>query len=238
MVDWLTKALKVLVVLVGGGTILEIWGIEVAPILAGFGLLGVAVALGAQDLFKNLIAGVLILAVRRFNVGDWVKVDGVAEGTVETIGFRSTKIRRFDKAPMFVANAKLSDGALTNFSAMTHRRIYWVLGLEYRTTIDQLRTIRDQIEAYLEESPDFAGPPAAARFVRVDRFNDSSIDMMIYCFTNTTNWGDWLALKEKFAYRVMEIVESAGAGFAFPSTSLYIESAPFGAPEPFAPPEA
>ncbi len=102
MVEWLKKAIKIAFIFVGAATILEIWGIQVGPILAGLGLLGVAVALGAQDLFKNLISGILILAEKRFGRGDWIRVDGVVEGTVETLGFRSTLVRRFDKAPVHV----------------------------------------------------------------------------------------------------------------------------------------
>ena len=236
MVDWLKKAIKVAFIFIGVATILEIWGIQVGPIIAGLGLLGVAVALGAQDLFKNLIAGILILAEKRFNRGDWIRVDGVVEGTVETIGFRSTLVRRFDKAPVHVPNSKLSDNAVTNFSRMTHRRIYWKIGVEYRTSVDQLRQIRDGIEGYVLGSDEFAKPPAVSTFVRIDSFNDSSIDIMLYCFTITTNWGEWLEIKERLAYRIKEIVEGAGSGFAFPSQSLYVETVPSETPEAFVPP--
>lgn len=236
MVDWMVKATKIGIAFIGGAIILELWGIKVGPILAGAGLLGVAVALGAQDLFKNLIAGILVIAEKRFNPGDWILVDGVVEGTVETIGFRSTLVRRFDKAPVYVPNAKLSDNAVTNFSEMTHRRIYWKIGVEYRTSVDQLRQIRDGIEAHIVGNPDYAQPDEAATFVRIDSFNDSSIDIMLYCFTRTTNWGEWLKIKEKLAYHIMDVVHGAGAGFAFPSQSVYVESLPHDRPEIFVPP--
>ncbi|HEY9080665.1 mechanosensitive ion channel family protein [Magnetovibrio sp.] len=236
MMDWLVKAVKLLIAFIGVAAVLEIWGIQVGPILAGLGLFGVAVALGAQDLFKNLIAGILIIAERRFNKGDWVRVDGVVEGTVEQIGFRSTMIRRFDKAPVFVPNTKLADNAVTNFTAMTHRRIYWHIGVEYRTTIEQLKTIRDGIEAYVLGSDEFAHPPEVSTFVRIDKFSDSSIDIMLYCFTKTTDWGAWLEIKERLAYHIKDVVEGAGSSFAFPSTSLYVESMPGDAPEVFMPP--
>ena len=236
LVEWLIKTIKILIVFIGGATILEIWGIRVAPLIAGLGLFGVAVALGAQDLFKNLIAGILVLAERRFLKGDWIKVDGVVEGTVEKIGFRSTLVRRFDKAPVHVPNANLSDSAVTNFSRMTHRRIYWKIGVEYRTTVDQLKLIRDQIESFVLGSEDFAHPPEVATFVRIDAFNDSSIDIMLYCFTRTTDWGEWLEIKEGLAYQIKEIVEGAGSGFAFPSQSIYVESLPSDRPEVFVPP--
>jgi MscS family membrane protein len=236
IVDWLIKSIRVALILIGAAAIFEIWGIKVGPILAGLGLFGVAVALGAQDLFKNLISGLLIIAERRFSRGDWVCVDGIVEGTVETIGFRSTLIRRFDKAPVFVPNAKLSDNAVTNFSAMTHRRIYWMIGVEYRTTVEQLREIRDGIEEYVLNCEDFAKPPEVATFVRIDKFNDSSIDIMLYCFTKTKVWGEWLAIKEELAYKIKEIVETAGTSFAFPSQSVYVETLLTEEPETFEPP--
>ena len=220
LVDWLLSAIKVAFVFVGGVAILETWGIQVAPLLAGLGIFGVAVALGAQDLFKNLIAGMMIIAEKRFGDGEWIKVDGVVEGTVEKIGFRSTHIRRFDQAPVHVPNSKLSDEAVTNFSRMTHRRIYWMIGVEYRTTVPQLRRIRDEIEDYVLTNLSFADPSEASTFVRIDRFSESSIDIMLYCFTITTNWGEWLEVKEALAYKIKEIVEGAGSGFAFPSRSL------------------
>lgn len=236
MVEWLIKAVKITFIFIASATILEIWGIKIGPIIAGLGLIGVAVALGAQDLFKNLISGILIIGEKRFNIGDWIKVEGVVEGTVEAIGFRSVFVRRFDKAPVYIPNSKLSDNSLINFSAMSHRRIYWKIGVEYRTTIDMLREIRGSIEKYILESKDFAHPPEVLTFVRIDSFNDSSIDIMVYCFTKTTNWGEWLEIKEALACKIKEIVEGAGAGFAFPSSSIYVEAYPGDQAEIFVPP--
>ncbi len=236
MLDWLVRAIRAMVVFVGGISVLEIWGIQVAPLLAGLGLFGVAVALGAQDLFKNLIAGMLILIEKRFKSGDWIRVDGIVEGVVERVGFRSTRVRRFDKAPVQVPNTNLSDNPVTNFSEMTHRRIYWVIGVEYRTTIDQLKQIRDGIEKYVADSEDYALPPEVPLFVRVDSFQSSSIDIMLYCFTKTTMWGEWLRIKEELTYAVKDIVEGAGAGFAFPSQSIYVEQFPGERPDIFVPP--
>ncbi len=224
LVEWLKKIIKGAFVFIGVATILEIWGIRIAPIIAGLGLFGVAVALGAQDLFKNLISGILVLAEKRFSLGDWIRVDGVVEGVVENIGFRSTKIRRFDKSPVFVPNSKLSDNCVINFSAMTFRRISWSISLRYDSTVAQLKTVRDGVENYLLQSDDFVNPPEAPLFVHIDNFNDSSIDMMVYCFSRTTVWGEWLEIKEILAFTIKEIVENAGTDFAFPSHSLYVES--------------
>ncbi|MDZ7783732.1 MAG: mechanosensitive ion channel family protein [Halioglobus sp.] len=234
MVGWIVKAAKAVFILMGAATILELWGIAVGPIIAGLGLFGVAVALGAQDLFKNLIAGLFVIGERRFNVGEWINVEGVVEGTVMEVGFRTTTVRRFDRAPVFVPNSKLSDSAVTNFTRMSHRRIRWIIGVEYRTSIEQLREIRDGIERYILDSDEFADPSEVSTFVRIDAFSDSSIDILLYCFTRTTVWGEWLEIKERLAYEVKRIVTEAGTGFAFPSRSLYLESLP-DAPEVFPP---
>lgn len=224
MIQWLAKAIKIAFALLGAATILEIWGIQVGAIIAGLGLFGVAVALGAQDLFKNLIAGLFVIGERRFHPGDWILVKGIVEGTVEEIGFRTTTVRRFDKAPVYVPNAQLSDNAVTNFSRMTYRRIKWVVGLEYGSTGEQLDQIRAAIEEYVTSNKDFVQPSETSSFVRIDSFSDSSIDILLYCFTRTTDWLEWLAIKEKLLLRIKEIVENAGTGFAFPSRSLYLEA--------------
>jgi len=226
MINWLIKAMHGLFIFLGVASILEIWGIQVAPLIAGLGLFGVAVALGAQDLFKNLISGLFIIGEKRFHPGDWVKIDGIVEGTVEEIGFRTTTIIRFDKAPVYVPNTKLSDNAATNFSRMSHRRIFWKIGLLYDTSKDQLKNIRQDIEDYIMGNDEFAHPPEVATFVRIDSFNDSSIDIMLYCFTKTTVWGEWLEIKERLALKIKEIVEHHESNFAYPSQSIYIENLP------------
>ncbi len=234
VVDWMIKALQIILIILGFGAVAEQWGIAIAPLIAGLGVFGIAVGLGAQDLFKNLISGLLIISEKRFVPGEWIKADGVVEGTVEKINFRSTLVRRFDKSPVYVPNSALSDAAVTNFSRMTHRRIRWVIGVEYRTTVDQLKFIRDEIEAWLWNDDRFAKPPEAALFVRIDNFNASSIDYLIYAFTHTKDWGEWLAIKEEFAVAVLEIIEKAGTSFAFPSQTIYMQETD--PPEIMAPP--
>lgn len=223
IVDWMVKGLQMMLFVLGIGAVLDMWGVQIAPILAGLGVLGIAVGLGAQDLVKNLIAGILILTEKRFGPGDWIKSDGVVEGTVEKINFRSTLVRRFDRSPVYVPNGLLSDNPVTNFSRMTHRRIKWVVGVEYRTSVEQLRYIRDEVEAAIWADDRFAKPPEATLFVRVDSFSDSSIDYMIYCFTHTRTWTEWLEIKEELALTIMNIIEAAGTGFAFPSRTLYMQ---------------
>ena len=223
LVDWTLKGLKILVIVLGAVAILELWGIRVGPVIAGLGLFGVAVALGAQDLFKNLISGIMILMEKRFTVGDVILVSGEVEGVVEQIGFRSTLVRRFDSTPVMVPNYKFAEQSVTNYTRRHHRRIRWLIGLEYRTTIDQLKKIRDEINTLIEKDDNFAKNQNASFYVRIDSFSDSSIDMLVQTFTVTNDWAEFLKIKETLAVKIIEIVENNEAGFAFPSQSLYVE---------------
>ena len=223
LVDWTLKGLKILVIVLGAVAILELWGIRVGPVIAGLGLFGVAVALGAQDLFKNLISGIMILMEKRFTVGDVILVSGEVEGVVEQIGFRSTLVRRFDSTPVMVPNYKFAEQSVTNYTRRHHRRIRWLIGLEYRTSIDQLKNIREEINNLIEKDDNFAKNQNASFYVRIDSFSDSSIDMLVQTFTVTNEWAEFLKIKENLAVKIIEIVENNEAGFAFPSQSLYVE---------------
>jgi MscS family membrane protein len=221
LIGWIIKSLKILIFILGLAAVLELWGIKIGPIIAGLGLFGVAVALGAQDLFKNLISGILVLVEKRFKIGDWISVDGVIEGTVEKIGFRSTSIRKFDKSLAIIPNFQFAENAVTNVSETSNWRIRWTITLQYNTTIDQLKKIRDDIEAYINKSDDFNQSLGVA--VRIEKFSDSSIDLLVRCFTKSGSWNDWLEVKEKLAIEIKQIVEGNKASFAFPSQSIYIE---------------
>ncbi|MCH2170096.1 mechanosensitive ion channel family protein [Myxococcota bacterium] len=231
--DFVSTAVRTVLFLLGLSTVLELWGVNVVGLLGSLGLLGAAVALGAKEFFADLLAGIVLLTNRIADRGDWIRTTDV-DGNVEAIGLRATRVRKFDKTLITVPNHLLVDYPLTNFTRMTQRRIYWTIGLEYRTSESQLKTIVREISDFIHQHEEFETDPAKVlTFVFVDSFGDSSINIMVYCFTRTTVWREWLALKEELAYEVKRIVESHGAGFAFPSTSLYVESLPFGTPEPF-----
>jgi len=235
LVNWTLKGLEIIIIVLGTVAVLELWGIKVGPVIAGLGLFGVAVALGAQDLFKNLISGIMILMEKRFTIGDVILVSNEVEGVVEQIGFRSTLVRRFDSTPVMIPNYKFAEQSVTNYSRRHHRRIRWLIGLEYKTNVDQLKKIRDQISTLIKENKDFAKNENSGFFVRVDSFSDSSIDMLVQAFTVTNDWSEFLRIKEELAVSIIEIVETNKAGFAFPSQSLYVESFPNEKPEIFNP---
>jgi len=221
LIGWIVKALKILIFILGAAAVLELWGIKIGPIIAGLGLFGVAVALGAQDLFKNLISGILVLVEKRFKVNDWIIVEDIIEGIVERIGFRSTVVRKFDKSLAIIPNFQFAENAVINVSATTNWIISWIITLQYNTTVEQLKKIRDEIEKYITTNKDYKTSIGYA--VRVDKFSDSSIDMYIRCFTVTDDWDEWLKVKERLAIEIKQIVEKNNASFAFPSQSIYVE---------------
>ena len=221
LIGWIIKSLKILIFILGLAAVLELWGIKIGPIIAGLGLFGVAVALGAQDLFKNLISGILVLVEKRFKIGDWIAVDGIIEGTVEKIGFRSTTIRKFDKSLAIIPNFQFAENAVVNVSETSNWRIRWIITLQYDSTIDQLKKIREEIESYINNSEDFNQSTGVA--VRIEKFSDSSIDLLVRCFTNSNSWSNSLEVKERLAIEIKQIVEKNKASFAFPSQSIYVE---------------
>jgi len=221
LIGWIIKSLKVLIFILGSAAVLELWGIKIGPIIAGLGLFGVAVALGAQDLFKNLISGILVLVEKRFKMGDWILVEGIIEGIVEKIGFRSTTIRKFDKSLAIIPNFQFAENAVINVSQTTNWIISWIINLQYDSTVEQLKKVRDEIEDYIKSHEDFESEIGYA--VRIDKFAESSIDMYVRCFTKTDEWEKWLSVKERLAIQIKQIVEKNKASFAFPSQSIYVE---------------
>ncbi len=227
------RLLKFVIFALGVAAVLQEWGFNVAAVLGGLGLVGMAVALAAKDVVANLFSGAMIFLNHMFEKGNWIKTPSI-EGVVEDVGLWTTKVRQFDKALVVVENRYLTSEPITNYSRMTNRRIYWQIGVEYRTTREQLRAIVTEIHDYIQSNEDFeTDPETVSTFVTIDAFADSSINIMLYCFTKTTNWGAWLDVKQALALQIMEIVERNGASFAFPSTSLYVEQLPPGQPEAF-----
>ena len=220
---WLYALLKYLIIFLSLVAILELWGIKIGPVIAGLGLIGVAIALGAQDLFKNLISGIIILIEKRFLINDVIEVPGHATGVVEHIGFRTTLIRQFDSTPITLPNNIFSDSSVINLSNRRHRRISWIIGLTYDTSVLQLKSICKNIESSIINDNSFIVNEDYKLFVKVEKFNDSSIDILINAFTETNDWGEYLKVKENLAYLIKDIVENNDSAFAFPSKSIYIE---------------
>ena len=224
LLDWFISAIKILIYILGFGAVLELWGIRVGPIIAGLGLFGVAVALGAQDLFKNLISGILVLVEKRFKKGDVILINGVVEGSVEKIGFRSTAIRKFDKSLCFIPNYQFAENAVTNITEISNRRINWIIGVEYKSTISQLKSICNDIEkSIISNKSVFQVSESTPVIVKINEFAPSSIDLLVRCFTKSNDYNKFVEAKDELAMEIKKIVERRKCSFAFPSQTIYLE---------------
>lgn len=223
LVLWLIRSIKYLVIFLGTVAVLETWGIKIGPVIAGLGLFGVAVALGAQDLFKNLISGIMIILEKRFELNDVIEVPGQGMGVVEHIGFRSTLIRQFDSTPISIPNYVFSDTSIINFSDRKYRRIKWIIGLTYDASTKQLKDVCQSIDDSIRANNDFVINENYKLYIRVEKFNDSSIDILVNAFTNTNDWEKYLKIKEELVFSIKKIVDDNQCSFAFPSQSIYIE---------------
>jgi len=221
--SFLVKLCKIFVIGLGGLTILQEWGINVSAIIASLGLGGLAFALAAKDTVANLFGGLTVLIDKSMKVGDWIKI-GDVEGIVEDIGLRTSKIRTFEKSLIIIPNQVLANQSLENFSRRNVRRIKMVIGVTYSTTREQMVKILEDIRTMLKNHPGIAKNQLL--MVYFTDFGDSSLNIFIYCFTNTADWEKYLAIREDVNLKIMEIIEKHGAEFAFPSTSIYVEKLP------------
>jgi len=224
MKDWLRRTIEVLVWIIAVAMILDIWGIQIGPIVAGLGLFGVALALGAQDVFKNIFAGIFILSENRFQKGDRIRIGNTLHGIVDHIGFRSTTVKLFDSSPVFVPNADLSDAQVVNHQMMEVRRLDWTINLTYSTKIEQFKKICADIEVYIKDEKNLPVDLTKDTFVKVSELGSSSIDLRLVCHTDPIGFADFCDLKERLIFTIIEAVESNGSEFAFPTQSIYLEN--------------
>lgn len=220
---WFIRIVRILLWITGFALVLEVWGVAVGPIIGGLGLLGIAVALGAQDLFKNLIAGTIITLEGKLEVGESVYIDGTVEGSIADIGLRTTTITRYDQFPVTVPNAIFSEKPVINYSRANHRRIYWKIGLVYGSSIEQLKEITEKLSLFLEENSAFESSAGKGHYVYIDGFNASSIDIMVYCFSSSGAWTDYLKAKQILAEYLMLLVEKVGTSFAYPTQTVEVK---------------
>jgi len=214
--------LKVIILIIAGMNILSTWGINITGFVASLGLVGMAFALAAKDTASNFFGSMVLFTDQPFKVGDWLKTPEV-EGTIENIGIRSTKVRTFARALVSVPNGNLANAAILNWSEMNKRQIKMTLGLTYSTTATQMKNILTEMRELLKNDEDIHQQTI---YIHFTEFQDSALGIFCYFFTKTTKWGEYMEVRERINLELMEIVEKNGAGFAFPSQSLYIESMP------------
>ncbi|KPH75206.1 MULTISPECIES: mechanosensitive ion channel family protein [Bacillaceae] len=220
LIPLLSRTLQFIIVAIAATIILQQFGYSIEGLIAGLGLGGLAISLAAKDALANFLGGIVIISEKPFTIGDWILTPSV-EGTVEDISFRSTKIRTFADALVSVPNNQLANESITNWSKMNKRRITFNLSLDYETSREKMESIIQRIENLLKNHPDIHQETI---FVRFDEYKESSLDILLYFFTKTTVWGEYLKVKEEINYQILDIVREEGAEFAYPTRKLYIEN--------------
>lgn len=252
VINLLLKITYFLIILVAVLVLLKNFGFNISALIASLGIGGLAVAFAVKDMLANFFASVVLLFDNSFNQGDWI-VCGDIEGTVVEMGLRRTTIRTFDNAMLFVPNSLLANSSVRNWNRRKRgRRIRMQIGVTYDSTPDQIRACVQDIKTMLINHPQIAKdgderPPLSHYeldlkqnivslddllgyksnlFVVLDEFADSSINILVYCFSTTVNWGEWLDVRQDVMLKIMDIIASHNLSFAFPSQSLYIEEMP------------
>lgn len=216
----LGKLLRVSVIITSVLIILQYFEVQVSGILAFGGIGGIAVGFAAKDLLANFFGGLMIYLDRPFTVGDWIRSsDREIEGTVEDIGWRLTRIRTFDKRPLYIPNSTFTQIAVENPSRMTNRRIYENIGIRYDDSAKMEEIVAD-VKSMLREHE--AIDVNNTLMVNFNTFASSSLDFFIYCFTKTTNWAEFHEIKQDVLIRILKIIESHGAECAFPTSTVHI----------------
>ncbi len=218
-VPLIRKTLKVFLAVTVGVMVIQNLGYSVTSILASLGIGGLAMALAAKDTVANFFGSVVIFTDAPFQVGDWVQFQDV-EGTVEEVGFRTTRIRRFDKAVITVPNQTFTSNPIVNYSNRNIRRIKMTVGVSYDTTAEQMDVLLERLRKLVREHP---GIDQSFHMVQFTGFGESSLDILIYCFTNTADWEAFMNIREKFLLRIMEVVSELGLEIAFPTRTLYLK---------------
>jgi small-conductance mechanosensitive channel len=215
----LLTSIAKLAVIIGAFLLLAgILSIPLAGVIAGLGIGGLAVALAARGTLENFIGGLTLFGDKPIQVGDFCRF-GSQLGVVESIGLRSVKVRSLDRTVVTIPNAEFANLHIENFTRRDRIRLFAEIGLRLETTPDQLRWVLAEIRKLLLQHPLVTEEPARARFIG---FGDHSVKIEIFAFVATTDWNQFLAVREDIFLRLIDIVEESGTGFAFPSTVNYL----------------
>ncbi|WP_165305072.1 mechanosensitive ion channel family protein [Pedobacter sp. SYP-B3415] len=213
LVPFLKELIKTIICFIGFFVLLGfVFEINVLTLITGLGIGGIAIALAAKESLENLLGSFTIFLDKPFTVGDLVKVDGV-EGTVEKVGFRSTLIRSSDKTMVTIPNKAMIDGVLENITLRNLRKVKFQVGVVYETTDVQLKQIIRDIKDALEAEPEIMKDYT----VHLDSFGDSAINIDVTYFVSSPAHADYLKIKERINFSVMEIVKNNRSDFAYPT---------------------
>lgn len=222
LLPFLRTAIKIVIVALAVVVILQEWDFDVAGLVAGLGVGGLAIALAAEETIANLFGFTTIVGDRTLAVGEYIVTPDVT-GTVEHVGFRSTRIRQLDQAQVAIPNSKLAGSVVTNWSRLNMRRMDMILGLTYATTSAQLREFVRRVEELLRSREETIKDSITVVFVG---YGDSSLNVRVIANIMLPDWKAFHLEQQEIMLQIMDIVEEMGLSFAFPSQSLYIEQLP------------
>lgn len=214
------KSINMFLVIIGALLVVQNLGYSITSLLAGVGIGGMAMAFAARDTLANLFGSLVVFIDRPFNVGDWVKINDM-EGTVEELGLRVTRIRTFANSQITLPNAMLTTTSIENWTRMQKRRIKIVIGVTYNTPASKLKAGVEKIREIIERDDRLHSDFYLVNF---NEFNAYSLDIFVYCFTVTTDWKEYMQVREDFLMMIKTEFEKLGIGFAFPTQSLHVES--------------
>ena len=219
-VEALAKLVRLSIIISSSLVALETLGFSISGVLAFGGVGGIAIGFAAKDLLANFFGGLMIHLDRPFAVGDWIRSpDRELEGTVEDIGWRLTRIRTFDKRPLYIPNSTFTMIAVENPSRMSHRRIFETIGIRYDDA-DKMRAIIHDVKQMLLHHDEI--DQSQTMIINFNKFSASSLDFFIYVFTRTTEWIHYHEVKEDVMLKVLDIVTAHGAEVAFPTSTLHV----------------
>lgn len=235
LVPMVRKSLKVILVVIGGLFILQNLNVDIGSLLAGLGIGGLAFALAAKDTVANLFGSMMIFLDKPFQIGDWVIIGSDAEGTVEEVGFRSTRIRTFYNSIITVPNARLVDTAVDNMGMRRYRRYSTTLGLNYDTPPEKVQAFCEGVRAIIQALP---GMRKDFYLVEFKEYGDSALAIMLYCFMDTPDWAAEVRVRTNLNLEIMRLARELGVEFAFPTQTVHVDSMPAPRTEQPATPDA
>ena len=219
IIPFLMEIIKVVAVTLGTFIFMgSVFKVDVGALIAGLGIGGLALALAAKESLENLLASFVIFFDKPFVIGDLVTVNGVT-GSIEKIGFRSTRIRTLEKSYLTLPNRLMIDNVLDNLSLRTFRRVSFKIGVLYGTSEEQLKQIVEEIQKFIDNHP-HTNQDGEIHFIE---FGASSLDIMVLYYIDTMDWSVFLKIKEEINFEIMRIVQAHGADFAFPTQTIHLE---------------
>ncbi|PYG28005.1 mechanosensitive ion channel family protein [Pelagimonas varians] len=223
---WMKSAARFGVILFGIAALLKIWHVDISGAMTGVGVLGAGVAIAAQDLIRNLVAGMNNQSEKRFAAGDVIEIEGNFIGVVEQVDLRSTILRGFDQIPRYIPNSDLSNAVVLNYSQLRNRRVKRSIGFVLSCSAEQIRDVLAALKDHLQSSGDFDLSDGAPQYVNVEGLSNSAISIMFYARTLNADYQNYLDIDERLTLKILEISRQFGATLAYPTQTVELKNSP------------